>query len=199
MASRTSAASPSMPLRKSTGLVATMTRTVPVGPITRSPSTRESPPIRSRPWRQSPIRTLTPPISSSIGAIGAACCRRRRCVDASSTIAGTKLGPASSLRLRASRRQPNNCCGVSPCRRATTDTDAPASSVSSTIRALSSTVQRRRPPAPVINSMRRTGCSGSSVGSSLDTSRSPFSHQDQHHHRSGPRQKGGLRTPLTMN
>ena len=60
-----------MPLRKSTGLVATMTRTVPVGPITRSPSTPVSPPIRSRPWRRSPIRTLTPPISSSIAARGA--------------------------------------------------------------------------------------------------------------------------------
>ena len=34
------------------GLFATMTRTVPVGPIRRSPSTRESPPIRSRPWRR---------------------------------------------------------------------------------------------------------------------------------------------------
>src|SRR5215203_3527640 len=36
--SRISAARRSMPLRKSTGLVATMTRTVPVGPIRRSPS-----------------------------------------------------------------------------------------------------------------------------------------------------------------
>jgi len=87
--------------------------------------------------------------------------------------------------------------GVSPCRRATTDTDAPGSSVSSTIRALSSTVQRRRPPAPVITSMRRTGRSGSSVGSSLDTSRSPFSDQDQHHHTSRSLSKGGLRTSLT--
>src|SRR5258705_4628411 len=34
MVSRTSAASPSAPLRKSTGLVATITRTAPVGPIT---------------------------------------------------------------------------------------------------------------------------------------------------------------------
>jgi hypothetical protein len=33
MVSRTSAARPSAPLRKSTGLVATRTRTVPVGPI----------------------------------------------------------------------------------------------------------------------------------------------------------------------
>jgi hypothetical protein len=74
--------------------------------------------------------------------------------------------------LRPSRRQPNNCWGVSPCRRATTDTAAPASSLSATIRALSSTVQRRRPPPPVITSMRRTWRSGSSVGSSLDTSRS---------------------------
>ena len=35
MVSRTSVASPSAPLRKSTGLVATITRIAPVGPITR--------------------------------------------------------------------------------------------------------------------------------------------------------------------
>src|SRR5258708_3544290 len=35
MVSRTSVANPSAPLRKSTGLVATITRTAPVGPITR--------------------------------------------------------------------------------------------------------------------------------------------------------------------
>src|ERR1700721_3025323 len=38
MASRTSVANPSAPLRKSTGLVATITRTAPDGPITGSPS-----------------------------------------------------------------------------------------------------------------------------------------------------------------
>ena len=37
MVSRTSVTSPSAPLRKSTGLVATITRTAPVGPITGSP------------------------------------------------------------------------------------------------------------------------------------------------------------------
>jgi len=44
MVSRTKAASPSAPLRKSTGRVATMTRTAPVGPITACPSARRSPP-----------------------------------------------------------------------------------------------------------------------------------------------------------
>jgi hypothetical protein len=43
MVSRTSAASPSAPLRKSTGLVATITRTAPVGPITRRLSTPAAP------------------------------------------------------------------------------------------------------------------------------------------------------------
>lgn len=84
-----------------------------------------------------------------------------------------------SLRWRASRRHPNNCCGVSPWRRATTDTTAPGPSASATIRALSSIVQRRRPTAPVMTSMRRTCRAGSSVGSSLGTSRSPSSQQDQ--------------------
>ena len=47
--SRTSAARPSAPLRKSTGLVATITRTAPVGPITRRPSRRAAPPRPSSP------------------------------------------------------------------------------------------------------------------------------------------------------
>jgi len=49
MVSRTRAASPSAPLRKSTGLVATITRTAPVGPITRWLSTHVAPPSKS--WR----------------------------------------------------------------------------------------------------------------------------------------------------
>jgi hypothetical protein len=55
MVSRTSAASPSAPLRKSTGLVATITRTAPVGPITRQLSTHAAPPSKSlRPRRGRP-------------------------------------------------------------------------------------------------------------------------------------------------
>ena len=59
---------------------------------------------------------------------------------------------------RACRRQPNSCCGVSPCRRAISETTAPGASVSSMIRALSSAENRRRRPVPVITSSRRTAC-----------------------------------------
>ena len=52
--SRTSMPKPSMPLRKSTGRVASMTRTAPVGPITTSPSRRRSPPRSPRRRRPDP-------------------------------------------------------------------------------------------------------------------------------------------------
>ena len=58
---------------------------------------------------------------------------------------------------RAWRRQPNNCCGESPCRRATAQTELFAHHAPATIRALSSGVQLRRRPAPVNSSTRRTG------------------------------------------
>lgn len=80
-------------------------------------------------------------------------------------VAAIAIHPSASLGSR----------GVAPSRRATTDTTVPASSVSDTIRALSSIVQRRRPTASVMTSMCRTGLLGSSVGSSLDPSRPPFS------------------------
>src|SRR4051812_14252121 len=49
---------------------------------------------------------------------------------------GTNCGVSVSVPdagWRACRRHPNNCCGVSPCRRATSETTAPATSVSSTM------------------------------------------------------------------
>ena len=77
-----------------------------------------------------------------------------------STTAGTNCGASMSVLApagrRACRRQPNTCCGVSPCRRATSETTAPGTSVSSMIRALSSSENRRRRPVPVITSSRRT-------------------------------------------
>src|SRR5262249_8583453 len=53
------------------------------------------------------------------------------------------------------RRQPNTCCGNNPWRRATAQTESPT--VSATIRALSSSLQRRRRPLPVNTSSRRAG------------------------------------------
>src|SRR6202011_2528551 len=61
----------------------------------------------------------------------------------------------------------------SACRRATAETTAPATSVSSMMRAFSSPENRRRRPVPVITSRRCTP-SGLSVWSNVDTSRSPI-------------------------
>jgi hypothetical protein len=71
--------------------------------------------------------------------------------------------------------RPRLACGVRPCRRSTSETTTPAARVSSTTRALKSSVNQRRRPAPVITSSRRTVfTSGSSLWSSVDTSRSPI-------------------------
>jgi hypothetical protein len=73
------------------------------------------------------------------------------------------------------RRHVNTCCGVRPCRRATSETTAPGASVSPTTCVLKSSVNCRRRPVPVITSTRRTVVtSGSSSWSSVDTSRSPI-------------------------
>jgi hypothetical protein len=64
---------------------------------------------------------------------------------------------ASSVWRRASRRHPNNCCGVNPCRRAAALTDTPTSPHSATICAFSSGVQLRRRPTRVNTSSRRGG------------------------------------------
>jgi hypothetical protein len=54
----------------------------------------------------------------------------------------------SSVPSRACRRHPNTCCEQTCHRRATSDTRAPGTSVSATIRAFSSADQRRRRPGP---------------------------------------------------
>src|SRR2546426_2040276 len=111
-------------------------------------------------------RTVAGPISISMRAVS------RTGPVAKTTGAKETRSAACS---RASRRQVNTCCGVNPYRRATCDTTAPGASVSATTRALSSSENRRRLPVPVITSSRRTVvASGSSVGSSIDTSRSPI-------------------------
>jgi hypothetical protein len=109
--------------------------------------------------------------------------RRTLAAGAASTTAGTKCGGAFSapaIECRACRRQVNTCCGVSPCRRATSEITAPTTSVSSTTRALKSPENRRRRPVPVITSKRRTSVpSGSSLWSIIDTSRSPIHRSTQ--------------------
>ena len=158
-----------------------------------------------------PTRTMTPSISSSIPAFARGAARWRRCAGrcetavvgsgtgaGASTTAGTNArhSPPSSLgAIRASRRQPKTCCGRKPCRRATSETTAPGANVSSKIRALSSADHRRRPPAPLMTSMRRATRSGSSVRSNLDTKRSPI--RDRQTRRSEDETEGAIKTTLT--
>src|SRR5215203_834954 len=153
-----------------------------------------------------PTRTATPLISSSIPLADERPLPLRargsgRAAGSWSAAAATTAGtnetasfPASSGR-RASRRHPNSCCGKSPCRRATSDTTAPGASVSSTMRALSSTDHRRRPPKPLMTSIRLSGPLGLSLWSSPDTKRSSTDRQTQPLR---PDREGGFRTTLTL-
>ncbi|SDF02803.1 hypothetical protein SAMN05216337_1042100, partial [Bradyrhizobium brasilense] len=114
-----------------------------------------------------------------------------------STTAGTN-GGSSAIGVgnrRACRRQVNTCCGVSRCRRAISETTAPGTSVSSTIRALSSLENQRRRPVSVITSSRRAVTSDLSVWSSIDTSRSL--QRDRETRLSRVPREGGSRTTLT--
>ena len=80
-----------------------------------------------------PIRTSTPAISSSMPST---CARRRTRRGAlistagsrstGSTTAGTNIVADDKAACLASRRQVNNCCGVSARRRATLQTVSPA-------------------------------------------------------------------------
>ncbi|HEV7325602.1 MAG TPA: hypothetical protein VGN91_11060 [Bosea sp. (in: a-proteobacteria)] len=96
-----------------------------------------------------PNHTTTPSISNSIPSLDppeARRVRRRRLADcragfgsatAASITAGTNIGPDSGDNVsgarRRRRRQPNNCCGEIAWRRATSETTAPGTSVSSRI------------------------------------------------------------------
>ena len=153
-----------------------------------------------------PIRMLTPSISTSMlpavrSPLGIRwCCRLRESRDGNpvSTTAGTNCGSLLSGLTRACRRQVNTCCGVSPCWRAISETTASGASVSSTTRALKAAANLRRRPVPVITSSRRTSVtSGSSLWSSIDTSRSPI--QRSASRPSHGVRKGGIKTALTIN
>ncbi len=73
---------------------------------------------------------------------------------------GTNVGafaPSSAEPLLiACRRQVNNCPRLTPWRRATSDTFAPGSKLSATMRAFSCALQVRRRAVPVITSTRRS-------------------------------------------
>src|ERR1700761_3220534 len=94
------------------------------------------------------------------------------------------------------RRQPKTCCEQICHRRATSDTRAPGTSVSATIRAFSSADQRRRRPGPVRTSTRRNSPFASSLTSNIRIARSPLPQAHQALRRS-PLNKG-IRGPLTV-
>jgi hypothetical protein len=79
---------------------------------------------------------------------------------AASVMIGTKAGDEqfvgsafySAVPIRFCRRHPNTCWGQTCQRRATSGTRAPGASVLATIRAFSSSDQRRRHPGPVSTS-----------------------------------------------
>jgi hypothetical protein len=114
---------------------------------------------------------------------------------------GTKLGvvvvPATlGKSWRMVRRQPKTCCEQICQRRATSDTRAPGTRVSATIRAFSSADQRRRRPGPVRTSTRRNALFASSLTSNIWIARSPVPQQNQA--LPGRPLKKGFRAPLTL-
>src|ERR1700722_11003645 len=94
------------------------------------------------------------------------------------------------------RRQPNTCCEQTCHRRATSDTRAPGSRVSATIRALSSADQRRRRPGPVRTSTRRNPTFASSLTSNIRIARSPLPQPNQP--LAGRPLNKGIRATLTI-
>jgi hypothetical protein len=93
------------------------------------------------------------------------------------------------------RCQPNTCCEQTCHRRATSDTRAPGTSVSATIRTFSPADQRRRRPGPVRISTRRYPPFASSLTSNIWIARSPLPQANQP--LPGRRLKKGVRAPLT--
>src|SRR5580704_16241141 len=116
---------------------------------------------------------------------------------------GMKLGVAGVVVFpgtlgkpwRIARRQPKTCCEQICQRRATSDTRAPGTRVSATIRAFSSADQRRRRPGPVRTSIRRYSPFASSLTSNIRIARSPLPQPNP----ALPRRslKKGGRAPLT--
>jgi hypothetical protein len=131
--------------------------------------------------------------------------RRRGCGAgfASDPSAGAEPPPSSS-KAPASRRHPNNCCGLSPWRRATSDTLTPPARLSTTMRALSSLDHRRRRPMPVISSIRRTSETPPPAPAALLPSlrssvMSKSSLMDRHYATTRTPPKRGNEAPLSLN
>jgi hypothetical protein len=148
------------------------------------------------------MRTTAPASLTSIaGAADAA--RATGAGRGASVVIGTKSGAAAPVVLiatvvvfwHAARRQPNTCCEQTCQRRATSDTRAPGTRLSSTIRAFSSADQRRRRPGPTSTSTRRYSPFASSLTSNITIARCPLPRATQPP--SGRPLKKGVRAPLT--
>ena len=131
--SSTKAARLSAPRRKSTGLLATKIRTPVRNGDHVAALVARSTVVSVTASIPGGTRTVAAPSTISImreppgpvGTIGAS-----ECAQHGSTTTGVKPRPVSllsrSARCRACRRHSNNCCGVSPCRRATAETVPPS-------------------------------------------------------------------------
>ena len=92
-----------------------------------------------------------------------------------SVTTGTKSGASSAGRpstpARAALRHAKRCWGEMPCRRATSDTTAPDAYDSAMIRPLTSSLHRRRRPAPTWISTRPRGFEASNICSTIYANR----------------------------
>src|SRR6516225_9451690 len=123
MLSRTRVARPSIPLRKSTGLVATITRTAPDGPITGSPSAPCSAPLCAHGQERAPApRRPTPPAQTVLLPRRHAGTLLLATDGASQTIAAATIHAAGlpNRRCRRSQRFPQQS---EPCPRRSTSAD----------------------------------------------------------------------------
>src|ERR1700757_1114441 len=120
-------------------------------------------------------RTTAPPISMLIVIELSVAASAAGPTPRSSVTTGTKSGASSAGRLstpaRAALRHTKRCCGEMPCRRATSDTTAPGAYDSATIRPLTSSLHRRRRPAPTWISTRPRGSEASTISSTIYANR----------------------------
>lgn len=189
-----------------------VTRTMYCGYPDRARRSNHAPPFNARSTAATvfasaprPTRTVAPSISTSMTPTASS--RRRLCGFprlrrgvgiGDSTTAGTNSGAFGAVLSAASRacRYPHSCCGDKPCRRATGQTDSSPIKLSATIRALSSSLQVRRRPAPVNTSIRRTGseialCSVSILSLTVQIQIRPQTHI------TAVNAKSGIKRPLT--
>src|SRR5215472_16012464 len=118
-------------------------------------------------------RTTAPPISMLIVVELRVAASVPDPAPRSSVTTGTNKSASSAGRLstplRAALRHMNRCCGEMPCRRATSDT--PGACDTATIRPLTSSLHRRRRPAPTWISTPPRGSEASTIWSTIYANR----------------------------